>query len=75
MLVSESRQRVEEDEMYRVLPQLLAAEHIAELHREAERQRLLRELRDGRDGRDQPPRRRRTVRERLSFRPARPAGA
>jgi hypothetical protein len=72
MLVSESRQRREEDEMYRVLPQLLAAEHIAELHREAERQRLLRELRNGKGRR---PRRRRTVRERLSFRQPRPARA
>jgi hypothetical protein len=61
---------LQEDEMYRVLPQILAAEHIAELHREAERQRLLRELRDGR-----PPRRRRTVRERLPFRQPRPARA
>ena len=62
----------EEDEMYRVLPQILAADHIAELHREAERQRLLHELRT-RPGR--PPRRRRTVRERLPFRLPRPAGA
>jgi hypothetical protein len=72
MLVSESTQPLEEDEMYRVLPQLLAAEHIAELHREAERQRLLRELRNGRGRR---PRRGRTVRERLSSRQPRPAGA
>ena len=57
--------------MYRVLPQILAAEHIAELHREAEHQRLLGELRDGR----RPPRRRRTVRERLPFRQPRPARA
>lgn len=58
--------------MYRVLPQILAANHITELHREAERQRLLRELRNG-PGR--PPRRRRTLRERLLFRQPRPAGA
>ena len=50
----------EEDEMYRVLPQILAADHIAELHREAERQRLVRSLRNG-------PRR--------PFRLPRPAGA
>jgi hypothetical protein len=62
----------EEDEMSRVLPQILAADHIAELHREAERERLVRALRNG-SGR--PPRRRRTVRERLPFRQPRPAGA
>jgi hypothetical protein len=74
MLGSESTQPLEEDEMYRVLPQLLAAEHIAELHREAERQRLLRELRNGQDGQGPRPRRR-TLRERLSSRQPRPAGA
>jgi hypothetical protein len=63
---------LEEDEMYRVLPQILAADHIAELHREAERQRLLHELRNG-PGR--PPHRRRTVRDRLPFRLPRPARA
>ena len=57
--------------MYRVLPQILAADHIAELHREAERERLVRALRNG-SGR--PPRRR-TVWERLLFRQPRPAGA
>ena len=63
---------LEEDEMYQVLPQVLAAQHITELHQEAARQRLIRELRDG-PGR--PPRRRRTIRERLPFRQPRPAGA
>ena len=62
----------EEDEMYRVLPQILAADHITELHREAERQRLVRSLRNGPR---RPPRRRRSVRERLPFRLPRPAGA
>jgi hypothetical protein len=57
--------------MYQVLPQMLAAQHITELHQEAARQRLIRELRDG-SGR--PPRRR-TIRERLPFRQPRPAGA
>lgn len=63
---------LEEDEMYRVLPQILAADHIAELHREAERQRLLHELRT-RQART--TRRRRTVRDRLPFRLPRPARA
>jgi hypothetical protein len=55
--------------MYQVLPQVLAAQHIIELHQEAARERLIRELRN-RPGR--PPRRRRTVRERLLLRqPAR----
>jgi hypothetical protein len=62
----------EEDKRFRVLPQILAADHVAELHREAERQRLVRALRNG-PGR--PPRRRRTVRERLPFRLPRPARA
>jgi hypothetical protein len=57
--------------MYQVLPQVLAAQHITELHQEAARQRLIRELRGG-SGR--PPRRR-TIRERLPFRQPRPAGA
>ena len=63
---------LEEDEMYLVLPQILAADHIAELHREAERERLVRALRNG-PGR--PPRRRRTVWDRLPFRLPRPARA
>jgi hypothetical protein len=57
--------------MYRVLPQILAADHIADLHREAERQRLLHELRN-RPGR--PPHRR-AIRRRLPFRQPRPARA
>jgi hypothetical protein len=56
--------------MYQVLPQVLAAQHITELHQEAARQRLLRELRDRR----QPPSRPRTIRG-LLFRQPRPAGA
>lgn len=58
--------------MYRVLPQILAADHITQLHREAERQRLLRALRNG-PGR--PRRRHRAIRRRLPFRQPRPAGA
>jgi hypothetical protein len=58
--------------MYRVLPQILAADHITELYREAERERLARELRDGSG---QRPRRRRGIRRRLPFRQPRPAGA
>jgi hypothetical protein len=57
--------------MYRVLPQILAADHIADLHREAERQRQLNELRN-RQGR--PPRRR-AIRRRRPFRQPRPARA
>ena len=57
--------------MYQVLPQVLAAQHITELHQEAARQRLAREMRD-RPGR---PTRRRTIRQRLAFRQPRPAGA
>ena len=57
--------------MYRVLPQILAADHIADLHREAERQRQLNELRN-RHGR--PPRRR-AIRRRRPFRQPRPARA
>jgi hypothetical protein len=57
--------------MYRVLPQILAADHITDLHREAERQRQLNELRN-RQGR--PPRRR-AIRRRRPFRQPRPARA
>ena len=42
--------------MYLVLPQQLAAQHIAELHQQAARQRLIRELRDpAGEGRPPPP--------------------
>jgi hypothetical protein len=57
--------------MYHVLPMALAGQHIAELHREAARQRLLHELR-AEKGRVV---RRRAVRRRLPFRQPRPAGA
>jgi hypothetical protein len=57
--------------MYHVLPQVLAADHITELHREAARQRLIHELRQ-RPGR---PSRRRTLRKRPVVRQPRPAGA
>jgi hypothetical protein len=70
MLVLGSRQRLEEDEMYPVLSQEVAAQRIADLHREAAAQRLARELRGGRGGR-----RRRSVWGRLVFRQPRPAGA
>ncbi len=56
---------LEEDEMHPVLTQQLAAQHIAELHRQAARQRLIRELRTG-PGR--ATRRRRAVWDRLPFR-------
>jgi hypothetical protein len=57
--------------MYRVLPQILAYDHIAELRREAEHERLVRQLRN-RPGR-RP--RRRAIRRRLPFRQPRPARA
>ena len=56
--------------MYPVLSQEVAAQRIADLHREAAAQRLARELRGGRGGR-----RRRSVWGRLVFRQPRPAGA
>jgi hypothetical protein len=71
MLVSERSTASEEDEMYHVLPMALADQHIAELHREAARQRLVNELR-GAKGRVV---RRRAVRRHLPFRQPRPAGA
>jgi hypothetical protein len=58
--------------MYPVSTQELAAQRIAELHRQAAEQRLVRELRAG-TGR--ATRRRRSVWERLRFRQPRPAGA
>jgi hypothetical protein len=69
MLVLGSRQRLEENEMYPVLTQELAAQRIADLHREAAAERLARELRGGRGGR------RRSVWGRLVLRQPRPAGA
>ncbi|HKP99499.1 MAG TPA: hypothetical protein VJ735_04130 [Actinomycetes bacterium] len=57
--------------MYQVLPQILAADHIADLHREAERQRQLNELRN----RHPRPPRRRAIRRRRLFRQPRPARA
>jgi hypothetical protein len=56
--------------MHPVLTQQLAAQHIAELHRQAARQRLIRELRTG-PGR--ATRRRRAVWDRLPFRRPRAA--
>jgi hypothetical protein len=58
--------------MYVVLTQQLAAQHIAELHQQAARQRLIRGLRSG-PGR--ATHRRRTVWDRLPFRRPRPATA
>jgi len=57
--------------MYLVSTDELAAQHIAELHRQAERERLVRALRtrSGLAGR------RRAARLRWGFRPARPARA
>jgi hypothetical protein len=57
--------------MYLVLTQQLAAQHIAELHQQAARQRLIRELRTWPARAD---RHRRRMWERLPFRP-RPAAA
>jgi len=61
----------EEDEMYLVSTDELAAQHIAELHRQAERERLVRALRTGR-GRTG---RRRAAWVRRGLRQARPARA
>ncbi len=58
--------------MHPVLTQQLAAQHIAELHQQAARQRLVRELRTG-PGRATGHRR--AVWERLLLRRARPATA
>jgi hypothetical protein len=69
MLVSESSNRTEEDEMYHVLPLALADQHIDELRQEAARQRLIRALRDA----NGPAARRRSVREHRPFRQPRPA--
>jgi len=48
MLVLGAHDDVEEDEMYLVSTDELAAQHVAELRRQAERQRLIRELGTGR---------------------------
>jgi hypothetical protein len=58
--------------MHPALTQQLAAQHIAQLHQQAARQRLIRELR-ARPGR--ATRRRRRVWERLPLRRQRPAAA
>jgi hypothetical protein len=60
----------EEDEMYLVSTNELAAQHVAELHRQAEHERLVRELRTRR-----APAGRRAGRVRWGFRWARPARA
>jgi hypothetical protein len=56
--------------MYLVSTNELAAQHIAELHRQAGHERLVRALRARRG-----PARRRAARVRWRFRPARPARA
>ena len=58
--------------MYVVLTQQLAAQHIAELHQQAARQGLIRELRARPAG---AARHRRRMWERLPFRRSRPATA
>jgi hypothetical protein len=63
--------RFEEDEMYLVSTNELAAQHVAELHRQAERERLARAMRTSRG----PAGRRRAGRVRWGFRWARPARA
>ena len=60
----------EEDEMYLVSTNELAAQHVAELHRQAEHERLVRELRTRRG-----PAGRRAGRVRWGFRWAWPARA
>jgi hypothetical protein len=60
----------EEDEMYLVSTNELAAQHVAELHRQAEHERLIRELRTRRR-----PAGRRAGRVRWGFGWARPARA
>jgi hypothetical protein len=57
--------------MYLVSTDELAAQHVAELHRQAERERLVRALRTRRG----PAGRRRAARGRWGFWPARPARA
>lgn len=57
--------------MHLVSTSELAAQHIAELHIQAEHERQVRALRTGRG----QARRRRAARERWGFRPARPARA
>jgi hypothetical protein len=61
----------EEDEMYLVSTNELAAQHVAELHREAEHERLVHSARSRRGA----ARRRRAARVRWGLRPARPARA
>jgi hypothetical protein len=61
----------EEDEMYPVSSQELAAQRIAELHRQSARQRLIRQLQHERGRADL----RRPVRRRWRVRQPRPAGA
>ena len=72
MLVpEEATASLEEDQMYPVSSQELATQRIAELHRQAARQRLIRHLKQVRegDGGRRPVWRRRPVRQ------PRPAGA
>ena len=57
--------------MYLVSTNELAAQHVAELHRQAEHERLVRALRTRRGA----ARRRRAARVRWGFGPARPARA
>ena len=73
ILVLEGREPAsaeEEDEMYLVSTDELAAQHIAELHRQAEHERLVRALRARRG-----PARRRAGRVRWGFWSTRPARA
>ena len=62
----------EADEMYLVSTNELAAQHVADLHRQAERDRQVRALRTGRG---RAGRRRRAAWARWGFRQARPARA
>jgi hypothetical protein len=55
--------------MYTIAREEIAAQHAADLHQQAARQRLLRELRASRN----PTAQRRRIRERLTLRRPRPA--
>jgi hypothetical protein len=70
LVAEEATASLEEDRMFPVSSQELAAQRIAELHRQAARQRLIRQLQQVREGDGgRPVWRRRPVRQ------PRPAGA
>jgi hypothetical protein len=71
LVAEEATASLQEDQMFPVSSQELAAQRIAELHRQAARQRLIRQLQHDR-GRAHP---RRPVWRRWLVRQPRPAGA